>query len=143
MIESFQEQIEKKSDSELADIIININRYQKEFVDLTEIELCNRNIPIDSIIELRIKNLKIQDEILEIGDKGSPFWIAIGFLGSLFGGLFSIFLGYSYAFSKRKNSIGKEFYVYDESTRKYGRKMFYFGLLIFLVFFYFRFLGDI
>ncbi len=131
MIESFQEQIEKKADSELADIIIDSHRYQNEFIDLAELEIKKRNIPLDSILELRIKNLKIQDENLSIGDKGSPFWISIGFIGSLLGGIFSIFLGYSYAFSKRKNSIGKEFYVYDQSTRKYGTIMFYLGLSIF------------
>jgi hypothetical protein len=131
MVESFQEQIEKKTDTELADIIIDSHRYQKEFIDLAELEIKKRNIPIDSILELRIKNLKIQDENLSIGDKGSPFWISVGFIGSILGGIFSIFLGYSYAFSKRKNSIGKEFYVYDQSTRKYGTIMFYLGLTIF------------
>ena len=41
------------------------------------------------------------------------------------------FIKYSYAFSKRKNSSGKEFYVYDQSTRKYGTIMFYLGISIF------------
>jgi hypothetical protein len=131
MIQSFKEQIEKKADSELADIIIDSHRYQKEFIDLAELEIKKRNIPLDSILELRSKNLKIQDETLSIGDKGSPVWITLGFISSILAGVSGIFLGYSYAFSKRKNSSGKEFYVYDKSTRKYGTIMFYLGLSIF------------
>jgi len=131
MIESFKDQISKKTDNELSDIFINNNKYQKEFVEFVELELKRRNLPIDSILELRKKNCQINDEFLSIGDKGSPIWIAFGFIGSLVGGIFAVFLGYSYAYSKRKNSLGKDFFVYDESTRKQGRIMFYLGLTIF------------
>lgn len=130
MIESFEEQIAKKTDSELTDIYIEYFKYQKEFVDLVEEELRKRNLPIDSIIELRKKNEKIIDETLTQGEQGSPVWITIGFFLSLLGGILAIFLGYSYAYSKKKNSNGESFYVYNESTRKYGRIMFILGLFM-------------
>lgn len=130
MIESFEEQIAKKTDNELTDIYIEYFKYQKEFVDLVEVELRKRNLPLDSIIELRKKNEKIIDETLTQGEQGSPVWITIGFFLSLLGGILAIFLGYSYAYSKKKNSNGESFYVYNESTRKYGRIMFILGLFM-------------
>lgn len=131
MIESFEEQIARKTDNELTDIfIIDYHKYQKDFIVLVEIELKKRNLPIDSIIELKKRNEKIIDETLTQGEQGSPVWISIGFFLSLLGGIFAIFLGYSYAFSKKKNSKGESFYVYNESTRKYGRIMFYLGLFM-------------
>jgi hypothetical protein len=130
MIESFEEQIAKKTDSELTDIYIEYFKYQKEFVDLVEEELRKRSLPIDSIIELRKRNEKIIDETLTQGEQGSPVWITIGFFLSLLGGILAIFLGYSYAYSKKKNSNGESFYVYNESTRKYGRIMFILGLFM-------------
>lgn len=131
MNSSFEEQIKKKTDSELTEIFINESNYQKEFIELVKIEIINRNLPIDSIIELRKKNNQIIEETLSQGEQGSPVWIAIGFIApivvgliSTFGGIFSIFLGYSYAYSKKKKNE-KEFFVYNESTRKYGRYMFF------------------
>mgnify|MGYP006946116354 CR=1 FL=1 len=90
-------------------------------------------MPIDTIIELRDRNNRVIDETLSIGDKGNPVLIALGLFSSLFGGIFAVFIGYNFAYSKRKNSIGKEFFVYDESTRKSGRIMFFLGLTIFTI----------
>lgn len=136
MNESFEEQIAKKSDGELTDIFIEDFKYQPDFIELVKVELIKRNIPLDSILTLRKKNEKIIEETLSQGEQGSPVWIAIGFIApivlgfvSTFGGIFSVFLGYSYAFSKQKKDE-KEYYVYNASTRKFGQYMFYIYLTI-------------
>jgi hypothetical protein len=65
-------------------------------------ELARRNIPIDSLIKFRGEQNKIDDTTLEQGVQGSQFWIAASFVGSILGGIWAIFAGYSYAYSKQK-----------------------------------------
>ena len=98
---------------------------------LVEIELTNRNIPIDSLIKFREAQDSIDDSKLELGKQGSQFWIIAAFIGALFGGIWAIFAGYNYAYSKHKSKNGKEYLVYNVSTRKYGRIMLAVGCTIF------------
>ena len=127
---NFQKIIKEKSDSELTDIFIKNSGYQEEFMLGVQVELANRNIPIDSLIKFRGEQNKIDDTALEQGVQGSQFWITAAFIGSILGGIWAIFAGYSYAYSKHKVK-GKEYFVYNESTRKYGRIMLIIGCVIF------------
>jgi uncharacterized membrane protein YidH (DUF202 family) len=126
----FEKIIKEKSDSELTDIFINGSGYQEEFISQVQEELANRNIPIDALTKLRNEQQKIDETTLEKGEQGSQFWIAAAFIGSILGGIWAIFAGYSYAYSKHKVN-GKEYYVYNESTRKYGKIMLMIGGAIF------------
>ena len=126
----FEKVIKEKSDSELTDIFIKNSGYQEEFMLEVQEELTNRNIPIDSLLKFRAEQNDIDDKKLELGEQGSQFWITAAFIGSIFGGIWAIFAGYSYAYSKHKVK-GKEYFVYNESTRKYGRIMFTIGCIIF------------
>lgn len=126
----FEKVIKEKSDSELTDIFIKNSGYQEEFMLEVQEELTNRNIPIDSLLKFRAEQNDIDDKKLELGEQGSQFWIIAAFIGSIFGGIWAIFAGYSYAYSKHKVK-GKEYFVYNESTRKYGRIMLTIGCIIF------------
>ena len=126
----FEKVIKEKSDSELTDIFIKNSGYQEEFMLEVQEELTNRNIPIDSLLKFRAEQNDIDDKKLELGEQGSQFWITAAFIGSIFGGIWAIFAGYSYAYSKHKVK-GKEYFVYNESTRKYGRIMLTIGCIIF------------
>lgn len=126
---TFKEIIKAKSDSELTDIFIKNKGYQEEFMILVKEELINRNIPLDSLIKFRSEQNSIDETKLEQGEQGSQFWIVAAFIGSIFGGIWAIFAGYSYAYSKHKVN-GKEYFVYNESTRKYGRIMLTVGCVV-------------
>jgi hypothetical protein len=126
----FEKIIKEKSDSELTDIFIKNSGYQEEFMIGVQEELTNRNIPLDSLLKFREEQNQIDDTKLEQGEQGSQFWITAAFIGSIFGGIWAIFAGYSYAYSKHKVK-GKEYFVYNESTRKYGRIMLTVGCIIF------------
>lgn len=128
---NFETIIKGKIYTELSDIYIKNSGYQEEFMKLVEIELINRNIPIDSLIKFRNEQNKIDDTILVKGEQGSQFWIVAGFFGAIVGGIWAIFAGYNYAYSKHKSKSGEEFFVYNESTRKYGRIMLTIGSIIF------------
>ncbi len=127
---NFDTIIKEKTNNELTDIYIKNSGYQEEFMRLVEIELTNRDIPIDSLQKFREEQESIDDTKLEQGEQGSQFWITAAFIGSIFGGIWAIFAGYSYAYSKHKVK-GKEYFVYNESTRKYGRIMLTIGCIIF------------
>jgi hypothetical protein len=128
---NFETLIKKKTNNELSDIYIKNSGYQEEFMKLVEIELISRNIPIDSLMKFREEQGFIDDSKLELGEQGSQFWIAAGFIGAIFGGIWSMFAGYNYAYSKHKSKSGEEFFVYNYSTRKYGRIMLLIGSIIF------------
>jgi hypothetical protein len=129
---NFETIIKEKTNNELTDIYIKNSGYQEEFMRLVEIELTNRNIPIDSLLKFREEQGSIDDSKLELGEQGSQFWITAAFIGSIFGGIWAVFAGYSYAYSKHKVK-GKEYFVYNESTRKYGRIMLTIGCVIFSI----------
>lgn len=134
---NFQKIIKEKSDSELTDIFIKNSGYQEEFMLEVQEELASRNIPIDSLIKFRGEQNKIDDTTLEQGVQGSQFWIAAAFIGSVLGGIWAIFAGYSYAYSKHKLK-GKDYFVYNESTRKYGRLMLLLGCSVLGVIIFFE-----
>jgi hypothetical protein len=50
---NFETIIKEKTNNELTDIYIKNSGYQEEFMRLVEIELTNRNIPIDSLLKFR------------------------------------------------------------------------------------------
>ncbi len=135
---NFEKIIKEKSDSELTDIFIKNSGYQEEFMIEVQEELIYRNIPLDSLIKFRGEQNKIDDIILEQGEQGSQFWIIAAFIGSIFGGIWAIFAGYSYAYSKHKVKE-KEYFVYNDSTRKYGRIMLIIGCVIFTLALFSRF----
>jgi len=130
MIQDFETQVKEKTDKQLSEIYLNANDYQHEFINLVELELVKRKIPLDSLTFIREKKDEITDETLEIGKQGSQFWLVAGFLLSLFGGLWGIVAGYQYAYSKHKNAKDIKYYYYNESTRKYGRWMIIVGCLV-------------
>jgi hypothetical protein len=127
---NFETIIKGKTNDELSDIYIKNSGYQEEFMKLVEIELTNRNIPINSLLKFRKEQGSIDDSKLELGQQGNSFWIAAGFTSAIFGGVFAIFTGYSYAYSKHKSKSGKQYFVYNLSTRKYGRIMLTIGSII-------------
>ncbi len=135
---TFEKIIKEKSDSELTDIFIKNNGYQEEFMLEVQQELTIRNIPIESLLKLRDEQNRIDDSILEQGEQGSQFWITAAFIGAIFGGIWAIFAGYSYAFSKHRVK-GVEYFVYNESTRKYGKIMLTIGCVILALVLYVRF----
>jgi hypothetical protein len=132
MMADFNEIIKKKSDEELTNIYIKNNGYQEEFMDQVQEELVFRKIPLESLIQFRSEQNTIDVSKLEMGIQGSQEWIVIGFLFSIVGGLWGIFAGYIYAYSKHRHK-GEQYYVYNESTRKYGRIMLTWAILMLVI----------
>jgi hypothetical protein len=134
----FREIIKAKSDAELTDIFIKNTGFQEAFMNQVEEELIARKIPVESLQKFRSEQDTIDVSKFEQGEQGSQVWIVLGFLFSLVGGLWGIFAGYNYAYSKHRFK-GKQYYFYNESTRKYGRIMLTWAIIM-IVFSAFRIL---
>lgn len=130
MIEHFKNLVKEKSDNELVDIYLNSSGYQEEFMESVLIEIRNRNIPIETLQELKIKKSEIDKETLKLGKQGSQFWMVVAFIISILGGVVGIIAGYQYYYSKHKSIDGEEYYYYNESTRKYGKWMMIIGCIV-------------
>jgi hypothetical protein len=129
----FPEQIKRKTDKELINIYLNAHEYQPAFVELATGELGKRNISLDGYKQVKEqKNQKVSKQ-LEIGKAGSPLYITLCFVLALFGGILGIYAGYIYSQSKVKDIEGREFYVYDDSTRKLGKLMMLIGIIAIII----------
>lgn len=129
----FPEQIKRKTDKELIDIYVNAHEYQPAFVELAIEELGKRNISLDSYKQIREQKKQKVSKHLETGKAGSPLYIALCFVLAILGGILGIYAGYIYSHSKVKDIDGREFYVYDDSTRKLGKLMMLIGVIAIII----------
>lgn len=127
---NYDEQIKMKSNSELVEIYTNPSAYQHEFVELAKLEIVKRNIPVQTLDEIKEKKEIIEAHGLAIGKQGSPLYMAFIGLAALSGGVPAIVGGYIYAYSTHSDINGKKYFVYNESTRSWGRIIFYIGVCI-------------
>jgi hypothetical protein len=121
MENNFNTLVKEKTDNELLDIYMNSKDYQVEFVNLVTEEITHRNLSIDTLDEIRSKKVEENDNLLVLGRKGNSAYLVLIAISSLLGGLIGIIGGYIYAYSTVVDSQGNKLYVYDESTRKWGR----------------------
>lgn len=133
MENNFNELVKKKTDKELIDIYLNPQDYQAEFVSFVIKEIANRKLPIDTLDEIRSKKDQVSDNELALGKKGNPLYLGLLAISALLGGLIAIVGGYIYAYSTVLDSSGDKLYVYDESTRKWGRIILGVGVVMFFV----------
>jgi hypothetical protein len=127
MIESFEEQIAKKSDIELMEIIENSTKWQKEFVDLAELEASKRNIDLDSILRERIIKNELYEKELKIG-KNAEYKFFQYFL---------VITEFNFAYSTIVHN-GVKYYEYNLETRNRAKRNLLIQILFFIVFFYFK-----
>ncbi len=139
MENNFNELVKNKTDNELIDIYLNPQDYQAEFVGLVVEEITHRKLPIDTLDEIRSKKDEVSDNVLAIGKQGNPLYLGLLAISALLGGLIAIVGGYIYAYSTVLDSNGDKLYVYDESTRKWGRIILGVGVLMTFIILVLRF----
>jgi len=130
---NFKEQVEQKTDQELIDIFVKSQDYQEEFISVVDDELKRRNVPLDSVKQIKSESNEVINKKIEDGVQGNTFWIVICFLAAILGGIISIIAGYIYAYSKRRNLQGETYYYYNKQTRKYGKIILIIGIIMFLI----------
>ena len=122
MKNNFESQVEEKTDDELVELFLNASDYQSDFIKQVEAQIVKRNIPLNSLKSIKEQKDSLEENKIEIGKQGSQFWLVFYLMGSLFTyGILGIVGGYQYTYSKHTNTDGDEFFVYNDSTRKYGK----------------------
>lgn len=124
---NFESQISSKSNKELVEIYTNDSEYQPEFVELAKQEIIKRNIPLDALEDLKEKKEAIEAQTLAIGKQGNPIYMTLIGLAAIGGGIPAIIGGYIYAYSTHSDVNGEQYFVYNETTRKWGRIILYIG----------------
>ncbi len=81
---------------------------------------------IEELKQKRLFELRKPEEVKE-------GWILVGYIMALFGGIIGVFIGWFHWTFKKTDPLGKRFYVYDEKTRKRGKQLFYFGIILQLI----------
>jgi hypothetical protein len=119
------------SDEELTDIVINFDEWSTSDYNLAQKILKERGkeIPKEKVDEYREKKL----ELLRKPVAGSKGWLVVGYIFAVLGGIIGIFMGWSIITSRKTLPNGEVLFVYDTQTRKYGKYMFYIGVIGFVV----------
>ena len=125
-------QVEQKTDKELIDIYFKSHGQEKFII---EEGLTKRNIPIESIRQIKSEADEVNNINIESGVQDKTLWIILCFLAAILCGIISIAAGYIYAYSKRKDLQGETYYYYNEQTRKYGKLMLLVGIIALIIWF--------
>ncbi|MCW3074718.1 MAG: hypothetical protein JWP69_1787 [Flaviaesturariibacter sp.] len=126
----FEMQISDKSDKELLQIYKKADEYQDNFIVAIETELEKRNLDFLKAKQQRDKRAEVLDELAQKPERGNTFYIVLGFVSALLGGLLGIIAGYVYSRSKRTSITGNRFFAYDQQTRDLGTVMMGLGVIV-------------
>jgi hypothetical protein len=119
------------SDDELFEILENYNEWGKTDYVLAQKLLKERGKDISDEQVQELKNKKNTE--LRQPEKGHKGWLIFGFISAVLGGLLGIFIGYHHFKFKKSIPTGEKVYAYDAETRKTGLRIFYVGMIAFIL----------
>ena len=128
-MDSFIEIVKNKSNDELLEMVYEFAEWSPEMLACVEKELVERNILPNDIKARKQQLSDLEDEHLSQGKEASVLGQVIGWLTVL--GILGIFFGHYYRFSKVRNRYsGKEYYRYNEHSRRDGSYLFYTAIIL-------------
>jgi hypothetical protein len=128
-MENFTEIVKNKTNDELLQMVYEFAEWSPEMLTSVEEELAHRNILPDDVQVRKEQLTELEDERLLQGKEASILGQVIGWLTVL--GIFGIFIGHHYSFSKVRNKYsGKQYYRYNEHSRKSGSYLFYTAIIL-------------
>jgi len=120
----FDEIVGIKTNDELLKMAYEFDEWSPDMLKTVEVELSKRNILPADINEKKWQLVQKEDKLLAAGRDASTLGLIVGWVTVL--GLFGIYMGYRYTFSKTKSRYtNKEYFTYNESSRKNGSYLFY------------------
>lgn len=129
---NFRETVQNKSNDELLKMVYEFEEWSPEMLTTIEEELSKRNILPNDINIRKQQLIELEEEQLVKGKQASLFGQIIGWI-TVFG-FFGILIGYQYAFSKtRSKYTSKEYYTYNDASRKNGSYLFYISICLFAI----------
>jgi hypothetical protein len=129
------------SDSELKEILVNSYEWSEYDVALSKKLLKERNISFD-IDEINIlKEEKLKK--LSLPENGQIAWIVFGYVSAFVGGFLGLLIGYFLWKTKKNLPNGKKVFVYNDSIRNHGLRIFVISVVLFPIFFLVKFFDKI
>lgn len=139
MVNNFIEIVSNKSDEELLVMVYEFDQWSPEMLDAVEAELMKRNILPTDIKSKKQELIKEEDIVLSNGKEATLIGQVFGWIG--ISGLLGLFIGYNYAYSKvRSKYTQKEYFKYNEASRKTGGYIFYTAIVIWTLFIIYKML---
>lgn len=118
------------SDNELIEIIHKKDEWNELDYLLAISILESRGIEItNNDLEIAKKN---RIEKLKKPEKSDSFWIIVGYIFAMLGGLLGFIIGYVLFTQKKTLPNGERVFEYAENDRKHGKYIIYVGLLFFI-----------
>jgi hypothetical protein len=128
-MDDFIDIVNKKTDDELLKMVYEFAEWSPEMLISVEDELLKRNILPNDIGARKQELIEMEDVELSKGKEASIIGQVIGWVTIL--GFLGIFIGYHYGFSKIRNKYtGKQYFRYNESSRKHGEYLFYSAIVL-------------
>jgi len=129
----FSPQLKIKPTDELLKMYEEAYKYRSDMHEALITELNERQIDTKAMVAEKEAKFAANEELLNKGKEGNELYMLL-FAGlALLGGLAGIIAGYKYGYSKVVSYSDKVFFAYNERTRKYGRILFWAGLLFAIV----------
>jgi hypothetical protein len=126
---NFTEAVQSKTSAELLKMVYEFDEWGPEMPDAVEQQLSTREILPEDLTIYKKEKIETENSALTQGQEASLFGQITGWL-TVFG-FFGIAIGYNYAFAKLKGRYsGKEYFKYNEQSRKNGKNLFYASLLL-------------
>ncbi len=128
--------VKAKSDEELLNMVYEFDQWHADMLLAVEEELTERKLlPTD--VAIRKKDIIDKEaEELEAGREASFAGQLFGWLGVF--GIIGLVIGYQHAFAKETSKYtGKKYFKYDAASREVGTYIFYIGICISLLQFFY------
>ncbi len=109
------------TDEELIEIISKPDEWCHFDYQLAQKILTGRGKEIKPEVATLLKKQRIKD--LSAPETTNKYWIYLGYLSALFGGLFGLIIGWTLAYLKKTLPDGQRVYVYRDEERNHGTRM--------------------
>jgi hypothetical protein len=126
------------TNDELTEILEKEDEWSGFDHELAKKILTERGVDID-IVKLSCLSESRLNELRQV-EPPQIFWIYIGYILALLGGLLGIFIGWHLSSHKKTLPNGEQMYAYNEMDRKHGRIIFYLGICCFVIWLVLKFM---
>lgn len=125
------------SDNELMDVLKNYDEWSAFDCVLARKLLGERGVTIDDTELKKIEEQRF--DALKQPETSQRLWVVIGYMAAFLGGVLGIFIGWYLSTGKKTLSNGERVYVYIDTDRKHGNRIFFLSVVIFVIALGFRF----
>ena len=109
------------TNDELTEIIHKPDEWSRQDLLIAKKILNDRGIKVDDEAIMSIRKERIRE--LSVQERGDIFWIGIGYLMAIIGGLLSLVIALPFILARKTLPDGSRIFIYDTTTRRHGRNI--------------------